>query len=67
MRWLVSEHGVVVIPMFDFYPNDAKLRNPQAGLSELRLSFCFTESFGDNRRNDLSEAISAFCEAVLDI
>ena len=67
VRWLVSEHGVVVIPMFDFYPNDAKLRNPRAGLSELRLSFCFTESFGDNRRNDLSEAVSAFCKAVLNI
>ena len=67
VRWLVSEHGIVVIPMFDFYPKDAKLRNPQAGLSELRLSFCFTESFGDNRRRDLSEAISAFCDAVLSI
>ena len=67
VSWLVSEHGIVVIPMFDFYPKDASLRNPQAGLSELRLSFCFTESFGNDRRRDLSEAINAFCKAVLSI
>ena len=61
---LVSAHGIVVIPMYDFYPADARLRNPSAGLNELRLSFCFSESRGDARRRDLQEAVSAFCVAV---
>ena len=67
VNWLVSEYGIVVIPMFDFYPEDARLRNPQAGLSELRLSFCFSESFGDDRRRDLADSIKAFCDAILRI
>lgn len=61
---LVAEYGIVVIPMYDFYPRDARERNPNAGLNELRLSFCFTESQGDSRRQDLSESIAAFCGAV---
>ncbi len=61
---LVSEHGIVVIPMYDFYPVDARQRNPHSGLSELRLSFCFSESRGDARRRDLTEAVAAFCDAV---
>ena len=62
---LVAEHGVVVIPMYDFYPTDAKQRNPRAGLDQLRISFCFSESTGDARRRDLEEAVRAFCAAVL--
>ncbi|HAK53015.1 MAG TPA: hypothetical protein DCM54_14085 [Gammaproteobacteria bacterium] len=62
---LVSEFGIVVIPMYDFYPEDARQRNPRAGLDELRLSFCFSESYGKARRQDLAEAVSAFCDAVL--
>mgnify|MGYP006294742703 FL=1 len=61
---LVSEHGVVVIPMYDFYPRDARERNPRAGLDQLRLSFCFSESRGEQRRADLREAVAAFCAAV---
>ena len=61
---LVSEYGVVVIPMYDFYPDDARARNPNAGYDELRLSFCFTESHGEQRRRDLQESVSAFCAAV---
>jgi (S)-3,5-dihydroxyphenylglycine transaminase len=61
---LVSEHGVVVIPMYDFYPRDARERNPRAGLDQLRLSFCFSESTGEQRRQDLREAVAAFCAAV---
>lgn len=62
---LVAEHGVVAIPMYDFYPADAKARNPRAGLDQLRLSFCFTESQGAARRRDMKEAVAAFCDAVL--
>jgi DNA-binding transcriptional MocR family regulator len=61
---LVAEHGVVVIPMYDFYPRDARERDPQAGLDQLRLSFCFSESTGEQRRRDLREAAAAFCAAA---
>lgn len=62
---LVAEHGVVVIPMYDFYPPDARERNPRAGLDQLRLSFCFTESTGDRRVKDLKAAVDAFADAAL--
>ncbi|MCZ6894514.1 MAG: PLP-dependent aminotransferase family protein [Gammaproteobacteria bacterium] len=62
---LVAEHGVVVIPMYDFYPADAKQRDPRAGLNELRLSFCFSEHIGAARVADLTEAVEAFCHAAL--
>ena len=61
---LVSEYGVVAIPMYDFYPPDARRRNPRAGLDQLRLSFCFSESTGAERRRDLVEAVAAFCSAA---
>ena len=61
---LVAEYGVVVIPMYDFYPQDARLRNPAAGLNQLRISFCFSESVGDARRSDMREATQALCQAV---
>jgi (S)-3,5-dihydroxyphenylglycine transaminase len=61
---LVAEHGVVVIPMYDFYPADARERDPNAGYDQLRLSFCFSESVGEQRRADLRNAVEAFCLAV---
>jgi (S)-3,5-dihydroxyphenylglycine transaminase len=61
---LVAEHGVVVIPMYDFYPRDARERDPDAGYNQLRLSFCFSESTGEQRRRDLQAAVAAFCAAV---
>jgi DNA-binding transcriptional MocR family regulator len=61
---LVAEHGVVVIPMYDFYPKDARERDPDAGYNQLRLSFCFSESVGEQRRRDLREAVDTFCAAV---
>ncbi|MEQ8860095.1 MAG: PLP-dependent aminotransferase family protein [Pseudomonadales bacterium] len=61
---LVADHGVVAIPMYDFYPRDARERNPDAGLDQLRLSFCFSESSGEQRRRDLREAVAAFCGAA---
>ena len=61
---MVAEHGIVVIPMYDFYPADAKQRNPRAGMNELRLSFCFSESQGDARRRDMREAVTAFAAAA---
>jgi DNA-binding transcriptional MocR family regulator len=62
---LVADHGVVVIPMYDFYPRDARERDPNAGLNELRLSFCFSESTGEQRRRDLREAVAAFAAAAM--
>ena len=62
---LVSEHGIVVIPMYDFYPEDARSRNPGAGMNQLRLSFCFSESSGEVRRRDMEEAVEAFCDAAI--
>ena len=62
---MVAEHGVVVIPMYDFYPPDARRRNPKAGCDQLRLSFCFTERSGRARANDLAAAVDAFADAVL--
>ena len=61
---LVKEHGIVVIPMYDFYPADARQRDPGAGMNQLRLSFCFSESQGDARRADMREAVAAFCAAA---
>ena len=58
------DHGVVVIPMYDFYPEDARRRDPDAGFDQLRLSFCFSESLGEQRRTDLEEAVAAFCAAA---
>lgn len=62
---LVADYGVVVIPMYEFYPDDAHRRNARAGYDQLRLSFCFNESLGEQRRRDLREAVAAFCRAVL--
>ena len=61
---LVARYGVVVIPMYDFYPPDARQRDPRAGLDELRLSFCFTERTGPARIADLTAAVAAFTHAV---
>ncbi|XOV88124.1 MAG: pyridoxal phosphate-dependent aminotransferase [Pseudomonadota bacterium] len=61
---LVADFGIVVIPMYAFYPDDARARNPRAGLDELRLSFCFSESQGEARRRDMREACQAFCDAA---
>ena len=61
---LIAKYGVVVIPMYDFYPPDARERNPRAGLDELRLSFCFTERTGRARVEDLGAAVEAFARAV---
>lgn len=62
---LVSEYGIVVIPMYDFYPPDARHRDANAGMSELRVSFCFSERSGDDRRDDMRAAMTAFCEAAI--
>ena len=61
---LVAEYGVVAIPMYDFYPEDARQRDPNAGYDQLRLSFCFSESTGAQRVKDLTEAVAAFCDAA---
>ena len=61
---LVADFGVVVIPMYDFYPSDARQRDPNAGFNQLRISFCFSESTGDARRRDMQEAAEALCQAV---
>ena len=62
---LVGDHGVVAIPLAEFYPDDARGRDPRAGLNQLRLSFCFSEGRGEARRRELAAAANAFCDAVL--
>ena len=62
---LVAEYGVVVVPMYDFHPPDARVRNPRAGYGEARLSFCFTERTGPGRVGDLEAAVAAFADAAL--
>lgn len=64
---MVAEYGLVVIPMYDFYPPDARIRNPDAGYDQLRISFCFSESTGAERRRDLTESVAAFCVAAKQI
>jgi DNA-binding transcriptional MocR family regulator len=61
---MVANYGLVVIPMYDFYPPDARARNPNAGFDQLRISFCFSESRGEQRRRDLKEAVATFCNAA---
>ena len=64
---LVADFGVVVIPMYGFYPADARERNPRAGFDQLRLSFGFTERTGADRVRDLTDAVRAFGQAVKQI
>jgi hypothetical protein len=33
-------------------------------MNQLRLSFCFSESAGQQRRDDMREAVEAFCDAA---
>lgn len=61
---LIGEYGVVTIPMFGFYPDDARKRDPEAGMNQLRLSFCFSEHTGEGRRDDMRQAVKAFTAAV---
>jgi len=61
---LVERYGVVVVPMYDFYPDDARIRDQQVGYNQLRLSFCFSENIGSARRQELAEAVRAFARAV---
>jgi 2-aminoadipate transaminase len=64
VQHLVATYGVVTIPMYGFFPEDAKERDPEAGLDQLRLSFSFNERIGEGRRADLAEAVRAFAGAV---
>jgi 2-aminoadipate transaminase len=61
---MVAEYGLVVIPMYEFYPRDARARRADVGYDQLRLSFCFSESVGEQRRKDLQESVAAFCVAA---
>ncbi|UTA49368.1 PLP-dependent aminotransferase family protein [Simiduia sp. 21SJ11W-1] len=61
---LVAEYGVVTIPTFSFFPADARVRNPKAGLNQLRLSFCYSEGTGAARRAELGAASQAFARAI---
>ncbi len=61
---LIARYGVVTIPMFGFYPDDARERDPSAGFDQLRLSFSYNEQRGEGRRRDMEEAVQAFANAV---
>ena len=55
---------MVTIPMFGFYPDDARRRDPGVGLDQLRLSFSFNEGVGQERRHKMQRAVQAFGEAI---
>ena len=61
---LVAQYGVVTIPTFSFYPDDARTRNKSAGLDQLRLSFCYSEGVGEQRKQQLQAATRAFAQAI---
>ena len=62
---LVERYGVVVVPMYGFFPDDYRNSYPNAGFDQLRLSFCFSESAGQQRRDDLRRATEVFSNAML--
>jgi 2-aminoadipate transaminase len=64
---LVSEYGVVTIPMFGFYSADAKERDPGVGLNQIRLSFSYSTGVGEQRVAEMEAAVAAFGRAVRDI
>ncbi len=61
---LVAEHGVVTIPMFGFYSADAKQRDPDVGLNQIRLSFSYSTGVGEARVKEMQAAVSAYGRAV---
>ncbi len=64
---LVAEYGVVTIPMFGFYSQDAKQRDPDVGLNQIRLSFSYSTGVGQARVSELEAAVAAFGRAVREI
>ncbi len=61
---LLKEHRVTTVPMVDFYPQDARTRDPQAGMNQLRLAFSFTEGVGDARRREMETAVEIFSRGI---
>ncbi len=61
---LVAEFGVVTIPMFGFYSADAKRRDPDVGLDQIRLSFSYSTGVGAERVRELQAAVEAYGRAV---
>jgi len=64
---LVAEYGVVTIPMFGFYSVDARERDPDVGLNQIRLSFSYSTGVGEQRVAELEAAVAAFGRAVREI
>ncbi len=64
---LVAEYGVVTIPMFGFYSVDARERDPDVGLNQIRLSFSYSTGVGPARVAEIEAAVAAFGRAVRDI
>lgn len=61
---LIADYGVITIPMYGFYPDDARASDPDVGLNQLRLAFSYTVGVGEQRRQDMREAVRAFSHAV---
>lgn len=64
---LVAEYGVVTIPMFGFYSADAKRRDPDVGLNQIRLSFSYSTGVGAARVAEMEAAVTAYGRAVRSI
>jgi DNA-binding transcriptional MocR family regulator len=64
---LVAEYGVVTIPMFGFYSADARERDPDVGLDQIRLSFSYSTGVGPARVAEMKAAVRAFGRAIRSI
>ncbi|MBI2340944.1 MAG: PLP-dependent aminotransferase family protein [Deltaproteobacteria bacterium] len=63
---LLQQDKVTAIPTNDFFPPDAKERNPAVSHGALRLSFSFTRSDDpDLRRAEIERAVNRFGPAIL--
>ena len=62
---MVMEHGLGGHSHVRLLPHRRAAKGcTGAGMNQLRLSFCFSESAGQARRDDMREAITAFCKAA---
>lgn len=62
--WLLDQHQVTVVPMNEFYAPDVRARNPLSGQNQLRLSFSYTEGIGEQRRQEMQNAVEAFGNGI---
>ncbi len=66
MKSLIYEDFVTTIPLKDFFPDDAILRDARVVNNQLRLSFSYTRAIKSReRKKEIQMAIERFCQAIL--